>query len=128
MSDYETEKYDYRHEVDGKAGILTQCYESGSLWVSDDQNDFRFLDGVYPKSKVMSASVSGTYDSAHFPECTLDTQVNDWCICDRLRACEERVLDAAEAAIADIAGQDYDESYMALRAAVAAVRALKEKP
>lgn len=51
MSDYETEKYDYRHEVDGKAGILTQCYESGSVWVSNDRNDFRFLNGVYPKEK-----------------------------------------------------------------------------
>jgi len=26
----------------------------------------------------------------HLPECTLDTQVNDWCICDRLRAAQQR--------------------------------------
>lgn len=29
----------------------------------------------------------------HLPECTHDSRVNDWCICDRLRACEQRVTE-----------------------------------
>ena len=97
----------------------------------------------------MSASVSDTYGSAHLPECFLSEpchpslpEHNDLrgelskcrtcglpCACDRLRACEQRIMlmryneirgwQAMKERIAYDAGLD---------AAVAAIRALKEKP
>ena len=87
----------------------------------------------------------------HLPECQLATGVYDDradCICDALRACEQRViaegdeqsqiaystgyrhaLDAAEKAVADIDGEEMccacNDDY---RMTIAAIRALKEKP
>ena len=69
----------------------------------------------------------------HLPECP--AYVRDWglvppkCYCYMLRACEQRVLDAAEKAVADIDGEEMccacNDDY---RMTIAAIRALKEKP
>ena len=76
----------------------------------------------------------------HLPECwfydpakTPAVAVNDgWpCICDRLRACEQRVLDAAEQAVAEALKERMlmaDCSPNTMRAPLLAVDALKEKP
>ena len=76
----------------------------------------------------------------HLPECwfydpakTPAVAVNDgWpCICDRLRACEQRVLDAAEQAVAEALKERMlmaDCSPNTMRGPLLAIRALKEKP
>ena len=84
----------------------------------------------------------------HLPECwaTYPSDPPAWCICDELRACEERVLNAAEAAAAKAQdGLTYEvvkkasdgiternRVYTMLAVhrdrTFAAIRALKEKP
>ena len=71
----------------------------------------------------------------HLPECALSDNTDwtswtvDCCICDRLRACEQRVLDAAREAVRGIASDDLccmcptDEGLT-----LAAIDALREKP
>ena len=65
----------------------------------------------------------------HLPECGVTRY--PICICDRLRACEQRVLDVAEAAITEALKERMvmaDCSPNTMRAPLLAIRALKEKP
>ena len=70
----------------------------------------------------------------HLPECiAADPEAISgamWCICDRLRACEQRVLDAAEAAVLDQAVRNLAccACNTDLESSLDAIRALKEKP
>lgn len=75
----------------------------------------------------------------HLPECECYTKVHAHkcalCICDRLRACEQRVLDAAREAVVNAdpywkVETDEDESVfvMEVTSALAAIDALQEKP
>ena len=50
------------------------------------------------------------------------------CICDRLRACEQRVLDAAREAVADMVIRTAGNSAATVDQALAAIDALREKP
>ena len=80
-----------------------------------------------------SSTKNGT-GVTHLPEChyvkDTDNVQYGWndCICPELRACEQRVLDAAEKAVADIDGEEMccacNDDY---RMTIAAIRALKEK-
>ena len=83
----------------------------------------------------------------HLPECALSDNTNwpswevDCCICDRLRACEQRVLDAAREAVVALKPRlkvekykgGYDccgcsTTYDLMKDALAAIDALREKP
>ena len=70
----------------------------------------------------------------HLPECphsepALSPGFLVMCICDRLRACEQRVLDAAREAVAALdIGRDVRFSVDVQADALAAIDALKEKP
>ena len=73
----------------------------------------------------------------HLPECALSDNTNwpswevDCCICDRLRACEQRMLDAAREAVAglpEVAGWTGELAIIRKPIALAAIDALKEKP
>jgi hypothetical protein len=63
----------------------------------------------------------------HLPECHLWLEPmlseQDWCICDRLRACEQRVLDAIDLPAANVQYQKvgYADGLDAAREAIAAL-------
>lgn len=69
----------------------------------------------------------------HLPECHLWLEPmlseQDWCICARLRACEQRTLDAAREAVAAIAEAQTSErspwELVVVDDAVAAIDALR---
>ena len=79
---------------------------------------------------------------SHLPECWLsEGKFDAMCICDRLRACEQRVLDAAREAVVALKPRlkvekykgGYDccgcsTTYDLMKDALAAIDALKEKP
>ena len=69
----------------------------------------------------------------HLPECpkSADRYAMAMCICVRLRACEQRVLDAAREAVATMTfdSLQMDQGPVATqRQVLAAIDALKEKP
>ena len=70
----------------------------------------------------------------HLPECLHDDDtygLRGLCICDELRACEQRVLDAAREAVATMTFDSLqrDQGPVATqRQVLAAIDALKEKP
>ena len=64
--------------------------------------------------------------SDHLPECLHDDDtygLRGLCICDELRACEQRVLDAAREAVERVSSL-----LQPLGPALAAIDALREKP
>lgn len=69
--------------------------------------------------------------SDHLPECQ-DALIPDWenerwiCICKYLRACEQRVLDAALEAVDGL--DKYHHGQISAADALAAIDALREKP
>ena len=67
---------------------------------------------------------------SHLPECWLsEGKFDALCLCDRLRACEQRVLDAAREAVAGIQDGPKNQPYWIDReAALTAIDALREKP
>ena len=65
----------------------------------------------------------------HLPECyQSEGKWGGGCICIRLRACEERVLDAAREAVNSMVIETAGNSAATLNQAVAAIDALREKP
>ena len=65
----------------------------------------------------------------HLPECWAKDPSDPpaWCICDELRACERRMLDAAREAVASISGQGVFVPRIYKHVALTAIDALKEK-
>ena len=67
----------------------------------------------------------------HLPECWLsDGKFDAVCMCDRLRACEQRVLDAAREAVAALQMGVLTTGTLLLKRdeALAAIDALRDKP
>ena len=65
----------------------------------------------------------------HLPECWLsDGKFDALCLCERLRACEQRVLDAALEAVASMVIETVGNSAATVDQALAAIDALREKP
>ena len=63
----------------------------------------------------------------HLPECWAKDPSDPpaWCICDELRACERRMLDAAREAVAAIEIAVVGNSAAAIDQAIAAIGALR---
>jgi hypothetical protein len=72
--------------------------------------------------------------TGHLPECYEPgaTTFEQACICEQLRACEQRTLDEAEQAVAKIwenhPNSDWDEFMKEIQMAFDTIRLLKEKP
>lgn len=77
--------------------------------------------------------------SEHLPECPVPEMDGLWglplhpedaeanCICDRLRACEQRVLNAAREAIAALPRLDMSAHLIDIQRSLAAIDALREE-
>ena len=67
----------------------------------------------------------------HLPECWAkhDSDPEAWCICDELRSCEQRVLDAAREAVVVLCWRKQYEAFVSTvdpQRVLAAIDALKE--
>lgn len=82
--------------------------------------------------------IDGVLMMDHLPECRKVVGVDDngttWvrlgerCVCDQLRACEQRVLDAAREAVDSMVIETAGNSAATVNQALAAIDALREKP
>ncbi len=80
---------------------------------------------------MTSRALRRTAMTEHLPECHLFLEpmlsAQDWCICDELRACEQRVLRAAIDAMDAVDAQYEANPDWVLWEARTAIEALKEK-